>query len=197
MRLRVLDLFSGLGGFSEAFLRRGHEVFRVDNDVRFAQVPCTIIGDVREIDIEQFVPIDVVLASPPCETFTRRHLPWLDARDGEIEEAMLLVEAAVMIIDDLEPQFWVLENVQGAVPHISRLLGPPRQRIGSRYLWGVFPRIHLTPQEERECYGKYRLPPSVPNRAAERARIPYVLSLALCRAMEEQQTLLEVLEDER
>ena len=30
--MKVLDLFSGLGGFSEAFLRSGDEVKRIENN---------------------------------------------------------------------------------------------------------------------------------------------------------------------
>lgn len=71
--MKILDLFSGTGGFSEAFLQRGHSVIRVDNDKRFRDVPCTRIIDV--LDSGNMDPIvadryDVIVASPPCQAFS-------------------------------------------------------------------------------------------------------------------------------
>ena len=47
--MRVLDLFSGLGGFSEAFYRAGDEVVRVENNPLLSEVPCTTMQDVLEV----------------------------------------------------------------------------------------------------------------------------------------------------
>lgn len=66
--MRILDLFSGTGGASQAFLDRGHDVVRIDNDPQFADVPNTIIDDVRnDMYSGEF---DVVWASPPCQAFS-------------------------------------------------------------------------------------------------------------------------------
>ena len=43
--MRVLDLFSGLGGWASAFLDRGHEVVTTDLDLAFG---CTVTGDIRD-----------------------------------------------------------------------------------------------------------------------------------------------------
>lgn len=68
-KLVVLDVFSGLGGWSQAFLDRGHCVYRLENNPDFADVPATHIADVMD-----FRPVrgsfDVVLASPPCQSFS-------------------------------------------------------------------------------------------------------------------------------
>ena len=47
--MKVLDLFSGLGGFSEAFLRAGDEVVRVENNPLLSEVPNTSIECVRQV----------------------------------------------------------------------------------------------------------------------------------------------------
>jgi len=39
--MKVLDLCSGLGGFSEAFLTAGHDVLRIENNPLLADVPNT------------------------------------------------------------------------------------------------------------------------------------------------------------
>lgn len=68
--MRVLDLFSGTGGWSEAFLQRGHEVVRVDNDLRFESVPNTLVMSVMDEGWPLNATHDVVLASPPCQCFS-------------------------------------------------------------------------------------------------------------------------------
>lgn len=66
--MRVLDLFSGLGGWSQAFVDRGHEVLRIDNDEAFLNVPWTSVEDVLTFRPRDHY--DVVLASPPCQAFS-------------------------------------------------------------------------------------------------------------------------------
>lgn len=72
--MNCLDLFSGTGGWSEAFLQRDHTVTRIDNDKRFRNVPNTHILDV--LDRGSMAPFirpgqyDVILASPPCQAFS-------------------------------------------------------------------------------------------------------------------------------
>jgi site-specific DNA-cytosine methylase len=48
-RMRVLDLFSGLGGFSEAFVQAGDEVVRVENNPLLSEVPHTSMQNVLEV----------------------------------------------------------------------------------------------------------------------------------------------------
>lgn len=71
--MRVLDLYSGTGGWSQAFLDRGHFALRIDNDPQFATVPHTIIDDVCSPSTPDFLgayEFDVILASPPCQAFS-------------------------------------------------------------------------------------------------------------------------------
>jgi site-specific DNA-cytosine methylase len=62
-----LDLFSGLGGWSQPALDAGHEVVRVELDPKFSAVPGTVTMDVRDFKETGF---DLVLASPPCQGFS-------------------------------------------------------------------------------------------------------------------------------
>ena len=85
--LRVLDLFSGLGGWGAAFRDRGHDVTSIDYEPRFGSSLVLSVMDIKALN-----GWDVILASPPCECFsvmtigrnwTREHTPKTDkARHG-------------------------------------------------------------------------------------------------------------------
>jgi len=70
--MKVLDLFCGMGGFSIGFHREGFECYGLDNvDVGY---PYELIKQ----DIRDYQPngerFDVVVASPPCNEFSRLRL---------------------------------------------------------------------------------------------------------------------------
>lgn len=174
--MKVLDLFSGLGGFSKAFGERGHNVITVDIEPMFRP---SIVADVRYLNLRG--DFDVILASPPCDEFSKAAMPW--HRDkANPEKGLELVYATMRIIKDIKPRFWVIENVRGAIKYFKPTLGNYQKRCGSRFLWGVFPDF---PCDHSKCYGKWRLPPS-PMRKALRSLIPYEISYNLCIAIEKE-----------
>jgi len=174
--MKVLDLFAGLGGFSQAFKDREHEVVRVDIASKFSPDICADI-----MDFEPEGDYDIVLASPPCTEFSKDSMPWHDA-----DPDLMLLKRTLDIIQKINPEWWIIENVRGAVKWFNPVLGKPVRHVGSRYLWGDFPMFDAKPK-----YGKWRLPPS-PDRAAIRALIPYDLSLNLCIACERFRKSAEV-----
>jgi hypothetical protein len=182
MTKTIIDLCSGLGGFSEAFLNRLWKVIRIDNDIRFKDIPCTIIEDIRRDSIYNIIPqyADVIVASPPCVEFTKASLPktWKCNINKPSNPDTTLLECIIRIIERISPMFYCIENVRGAIPFFEPLLGKPHKRVGSRYLWGRFPDFECP-----HVYGKWKLPPS-PERPSLRSKIPYELSLALCIACE-------------
>jgi hypothetical protein len=126
MRLRVLDLFSGLGGWSQAFIERGHEVVRVDIEPGFQP---DLVADVAKLTPEEVVEAfggrspHIVLASPPCEGFSIAAI----GRNWEVVNGRLvprtptavtgirLVRATVALIKALAPGLWWVENPRGAL----------------------------------------------------------------------------------
>src|SRR2546427_12004195 len=135
--MKVLDLFCGMGGWSIGFHREGFECIGVDLvDVAYPYE--LILQDCRQFHASGIKP-DVIIASPPCTEFS--DLLFLGiARGsrgpGDPEKGMELVREAKRIIDEVQPQFWALENVRGSVEYISKLLGPPKMKHRPYYLWG-------------------------------------------------------------
>ena len=108
--LRVLDLFSGLEGWSGPWRDLGHEVYRVEIDPKFP-------AEHRDI-LEPFeLPWkpDVVLASPPCTSFSMMSVGkhWTkDNQPKSITAAMgiRLVRTTIELISRLKPKWYVIEN---------------------------------------------------------------------------------------
>ena len=166
---RMLDLFSGLGGASEAARDRGWDVVTVDINPDF--------GPSHICDVTKFVPdgrFHFVWISPPCDEFARESMPW--CRTGKTP-SMDLVVAGLNVCGSVNPPLWCLENVRGAAKYISPLVGKPTV-TGPFYLWGGLPKSFVVPAID---HFKERLSSS---RKAERAKVPYALSLAMILAAE-------------
>lgn len=167
--MRMLDLFAGSGCASRAASVRGWDVTRIDNAEGTAH-------DVRA-DLATWLPDegawwDLIWASPPCtELSTANNL----TRD--VDSGLVLVRAALRIIRQVRPRWWVLENVHGATRAIGSLIGPPVAQYGSFYLWGVFPPFEASvPRNKTKLSGR--------RRAERRAAIPWAISDGLVRACE-------------
>jgi hypothetical protein len=129
MRPFVIDLCCGLGGWAEGFLARGFRVVGFDVE-RLPYPGELIVQDVRTIDGSRFAGAALIVASPPCEEFSRHSMPWTRAKNPDPPD-LSIAEACFRIAQEAKVPL-VLENVKGAV----LWLGPPVIRYGSRYLWG-------------------------------------------------------------
>lgn len=166
--MRVLDLFSGLGGFSQAFKDRGHTVVRVDIEAKF--------NPDEVVDLRWFEPgvipgpFDVVLAGVPCDEYARESMPW--CRTGKAPDTWLW-QIAEDYAFHYDSKWFVIENVRGA----QKWHGKAKKKVGQRYFWGRFPPFDAEPNERnKESYSS--------KQKAERSKVPYEVSLALCLAME-------------
>jgi len=117
----VVELFCGLGGFSQGFIQAGFRVV-LGGDIHQPSIASyannhpdavTILGDLRKVSgsiLRSAVPtdIDVVLAGVPCQGFSlsnrKRH-------DGD--ERNQLFRDAVRLAKALNPHAMVIENVSG------------------------------------------------------------------------------------
>jgi site-specific DNA-cytosine methylase len=195
MKLMV-DLFSGLGGASEAFIGAdGWEVQRFENNPDLGWVLNTHTQDVQELVCPYHLPsgVDLIWASPPCRDFSRAFsAPGPVAlREGrDFEPDMTLVKAAKRIIDELQPKYWVIENVRGAIPHFEELLGKPRQIIHDRWiLWGNFPLLCVDPDWNVRRWHKQQVWGTEELAMNKRSLIPIEISDAMLAAVNNQTVL--------
>ena len=198
--LRVLDLFSGLGGFSEAFLLAGDEVVRVENNPLLSEVPCTTMQDVLAMRDRlhlyhaQGEPIrqyDVLLAGPPCREFSLAYSSprSIAHRQGDdFHPNMELLEATLDIIRITKPRYWCIENVVGSAEYFAKYGLEVRQKHGPHLLYGNFPMFQPGELPTKASKDKSS---TNPLRANHKALIPFELSLQLRKAILEQTTLFD------
>jgi hypothetical protein len=145
MKKMMLDLCSGFGGQSEAFLE-SWAVFRIENNPLLSEVPNTVIADI--FDIRPFnissQRIDYVHASPPCLEFSLaynapRSRAERNGEDYHPTHGLAMAKRVKEIIDTLEPLYWSVENVKGSAKYLSPIFGEPRLIVGAYVYYGNFP----------------------------------------------------------
>jgi len=197
----VLDLFAGLGGFSQAFEASDRwNVTTVDIEERFET---DIQADVLDLRPGDLPDADVILASPPCTFFSTagNHDSW----DGErptsagARESIALVYHTLGLIHAINPDYWLLENPRG---RLRWFLGKPTGTVtycqyGTEYmkptdLWGRHPPglsykscsagadCHVSNTENDGTEAIQSMPPGVD----ERAKVPAELSQSIREAIE-------------
>lgn len=195
--MRMVDLFSGLGGASQAFLDNGWDVERYDNNPLFYTrgseyyVPFTD----KWCAMTDNLPggkIDFLWLSPPCYEFsTAFAAPRSKAQRAgiEYEPDMQLIERSVQIIDELKPRFWALENVMGSSKYLSKYFGKHRVILDSALIWGNFPIVGFKAMEKGRKKRDGDKARYSPIRSNERAKIPYWLSEQMRIAVQYQMML--------
>jgi hypothetical protein len=149
MTIRVkplcIDLFCGLGGWSAGFIASGWDCIGFDvkrhqyGEERYpAQL---VLQNVLTLHGSQFRNADIIVASPPCEAYSYRAMPWKRAKalpppDNSLFALCFRIqheacEAAGRHIP------LIVENVRGAQPWVGR----SRWNYGSYHLWGDVPAL--------------------------------------------------------
>jgi len=128
----VVDLFSGLGGWSAAAREDGDRVTRVEREARFE---AEIHADILTLDAADLPSRpDLLLASPPCEGFSVMRIGRNWTRDGQPKTetariGLALVEKTLQIIEELKPRYWVMENPVGKLRVLPVVAGLERRTV--------------------------------------------------------------------
>ena len=206
MRKHFLDLFSGLGGASEAFAQDlgNWTVLRIDNNPLLGGIPMTVIDDIKllanDLNPGGMYPrtlekIDVIWASPPCREFSNAYSSpkSIHVREHGLDSYqpdMSLLTTALDIIETVKPKYWIIENVVGSIRYFRDLLGEPRQIIGPYVLWGNFPYLDVD-DNQLVSKSKKDVHSSNPLRSNYKAKVDFSISASLKDAIENQKSLFE------
>jgi hypothetical protein len=143
----VVDLYCGLGGWSDGFLAEGYECVGYDieaHDYGSGGYPGELVlRDVRSIHGSEFKDAACIVGSSPCQEFSYRAMPWKRAKAlGPPVLGIELFNAQFRIQREASEAAghyipMVVENVRGAQPYV----GPARWHYGSFYLWGDVPAL--------------------------------------------------------
>jgi len=124
--MKILDLFCGAGGFSfgfKPFMDKKHMAIDIDSSaletykLNFPDsIVCeTDIHSLHSVQIEEALngTPDVIIASPPCEEFSKANPDSKKSAAHRIygEGTAKLLLDAIRIIGDFAPRFFVIENV--------------------------------------------------------------------------------------
>jgi hypothetical protein len=141
----MIDLFCGLGGWAEGGLAEGYQVIGFDieehiyGDHRYpAQL---VIQDVLTLHGSQFKDASLIVASPPCQEYSYRAMPWKRAKalpppDNTLFEVCFRIQREACEAAGYHIPL-IVENVRGA----QKWVGRARWNFGSFYLWGDVPAL--------------------------------------------------------
>lgn len=153
----AIDLFCGLGGWTDGLLSEGYDVIGFDiekheyGEHRYAGK--LVVQDVCTLHGSQFKNAALIVASPPCQEYSYMAMPWslakakakairadttgakLAALNRLFNECFRIQREASFAAGKHIPM--VVENVRGAQPWVGRA----RWNFGSFYLWGDVPAL--------------------------------------------------------
>ena len=142
---RHRPVLGGLGGWTEGLLAEGYDVVGFDIEAHQYGGHCypgkLVIQDVTTLHGSQFKDAALIVASPPCQAYSYRAMPWKRAKalpppDNELFFACFRIQREACAAAGRHIPL-VVENVRGA----QKWVGRARWNFGSFYLWGDVPAL--------------------------------------------------------
>jgi DNA (cytosine-5)-methyltransferase 1 len=116
VKIRVLDLFSGIGGFHLGLTRAGFEVESYFSEIDKYAIDvysnnfkdATYVGSVTDVRGADLTRIDAITFGSPCQDFSLA-----GKRKGLGGDRSSLIGEAIRLISECRPRFFIWENVKG------------------------------------------------------------------------------------
>lgn len=119
-----LEIYSGTASFGTIAKEEfGYDLFTIDYTPEFNPSLCQNMLLVEKDDLpKRFQTPTIIWASPPCNKFStgtfhchnfKNFLTGYAPIKPEAEEALAFVAKAIVLIDQLKPRFWFIENPRG------------------------------------------------------------------------------------
>lgn len=127
-KFRVLDLFSGLGGWSSGF--QDHVVHTLDLSRKFLPHYCMDI-----LTVDRISGYDVILASPPCQCFSKAAFSqhYFTKRgsvycpnNAKAVKAVSIARHTFKLLTESDSTYWFIENPQGLM---RKVIGRPTTTV--------------------------------------------------------------------
>jgi hypothetical protein len=145
----AIELFGGLSGWSVGLLSEGWRCISFDIVDMFALLGEAkpqgdfqlVLQDVLTLHGSQFKGADLIVASPPCQGYSYRAMPWKRAKalpppDNTLFDACFRIQREASEAAGC-PIPLIVENVRGA----QKWVGRSRWNYGSFHLWGDVPAL--------------------------------------------------------
>lgn len=159
--MKIIDLFSGIGGFSLGFQRAGyqfteHYFSEIDKhaiaNYKHNFPHAKHIGDITTLHGGDFTDIDIITFGSPCQDFSLA-----GKREGLKGAKSSLIQHAIALIAQLRPSVFIWENVKGAFSSNARadfwaILQAFANLGGYRLEWQLLNTSWLLPQNRERIY---------------------------------------------
>ena len=159
--MKIIDLFSGIGGFSLGFQRAGyqfteHYFSEIDKhaiaNYKYNFPHAKYIGDITTLHGGDFTDIDIITFGSPCQDFSLA-----GRRAGLKGTKSSLIAHAIALIAQLRPSLFIWENVKGAFSSNAgadfwAILKEFTNIGGYRLEWQLLNTKWLLPQNRERIY---------------------------------------------
>ena len=160
MKINLLDLFSGIGGFHLGLERAGFEVNAFNSEVDKYAIQTyknnfkdsTYVGSVTDVRAEQLPRINGITFGSPCQDFSIA-----GKRKGLDGGRSSLIVEAIRLIGECRPDFFIWENVKGTFSSNNRrdfaaILQAFTNIGGYRLEWQLLNTKWFLPQNRERIY---------------------------------------------